>query len=999
MTNPVTIVQTGNRYEARFKFDAATKDAVKSAGFRFDWDNKVWWTDNPSIAEKFADPDAARKMHEAKIEAIEASRATNALVDIPAPAGLAYLPFQRAGIAYAMNRPNVMIGDEMGLGKQAPVSEPVLTPDGWKTMGDLAAGDFVIGSDGGPVRVLAVYPQESRKVWAVTFSDGVVVRCGPEHLWTVRDDNMAQRNRGWITKTTAELKERGLKLSHGGSKFEIPQFPGHRANNDPQMNPWLLGQLLGNGCLSGVSNGSGIVITSNSEDADVVDRLLDLGGVDRGEYGGSRRVGFNRGSHGSMYSLIEAWGLNVKSLEKHIPGDCFLWNMEARQELLRGLMDSDGSNHKNMITFHTCSRQLATDTANLVRSLGGAAVVREYNRSDGKPVEWQVNVHTAFCPFFSERKHAGWRADWRKRGNRIVSMERVADEDCVCILVDSPDHLYVTTGYKLTHNTIQGIGISNADPSVRSVLVICPASLKLNWQREWQKWDVKDLSVGIANGKDFPATDVVVVNYDIIGKHRETIDARQWDLMIVDECHYLKNPDTIRTKAVLGNRKKEVKGIAAKRRAFLTGTPIVNRPVELWPLVQALDPQGLGRSFWSYAQRYCGATNNGWGWDFGGASHLDELQEKLRSTFMVRRLKSEVLTELPPKVRQVIEIPADGLSGLVAKETAMAQRHEELMDALRAAAELAKAEGAEAFNVAVKKLRDAGSVAFEEMAQARHDLALAKVPYLVEHLEDAVESSGKVVVMVWHRDVISALMEKFGDRAVQVHGGVSITDRQAAVDRFQTDPTCQVFVGSIKAAGVGLTLTAASHVVFGELWWVPGDITQAEDRCHRIGQANSVLVQHLVVDGSLDARMAKVMVAKQNVIDYALDKGLALPEPPDAPVVLWADEADEAETEPEKAKAPATKGMTVDQIEADAAKLTDAQVEAVHEALRILAGLNWDLASEKNDVGFNRYDTRIGMELAAMPVLTKRQAALGANMVRKYHRQLPAGLLATVKGE
>lgn len=670
MTNPVTIVHTGNRWEARFKFDTATKDAVKSAGFRFDWGNKVWWTDKPSIAEKFADPDAARKMHEAKIEAIEASRATNALVDIPAPAGLAYLPFQRAGIAYAMNRPNVMIGDEMGLGK-----------------------------------------------------------------------------------------------------------------------------------------------------------------------------------------------------------------------------------------------------------------------------------------------------------------------------------------------TIQGIGISNADPSVRSVLVICPASLKLNWQREWQKWDVKGLSVGIANGKEFPATDVVVVNYDIIGKHRATIDARQWDLMITDECHYLKNPDTIRAKAVLGAKANERKGtaavppISAKRRAFLTGTPIVNRPVELWPLVQALDPQGLGRSFFSYAQRYCAAQKNQYGWDFGGASHLDELQEKLRSTFMVRRLKSEVLTELPPKVRQVIEIPANGLSGLVAKEAAMAQRHEELMDALRASAELAKAEGAEAFNVAVRKLRDAGQIAFEDMAQARHDLALAKVPYLVEHLEDAIESSGKVVVMVWHRDVISALMEKFGDRAVQVHGGVTIADRQAAVDRFQTDPTCQVFVGSIKAAGVGLTLTAASHVVFGELWWVPGDITQAEDRCHRIGQANSVLVQHLVVDGSLDARMAKVMVAKQNVIDYALDKGLALPEPPDAPVVLWADEADEAETEPEKAKAPATKGMTVDQIEADAAKLTDAQVEAVHEALRILAGLNWDLASEKNDVGFNRYDTRIGMELAAMPVLTKRQAALGAKMVRKYHRQLPAGLLATVKGE
>lgn len=432
---------------------------------------------------------------------------------------------------------------------------------------------------------------------------------------------------------------------------------------------------------------------------------------------------------------------------------------------------------------------------------------------------------------------------------------------------------------------------------------------------------------------------------------------------------------------------------------FLTGTPIVNRPVELWPLVESLDPDGLGRNFFSYAKRYTNATHNGYGWDFSGASNLEELQEKLRTTVMVRRLKADVLTELPPKRRQVIEIPANGLEGLVKRETAMAARHEELMDALRTAAELAKAEGAEAYAEAIGRLRDAGKIAFEEMAQARHELALAKVPYLVEHMEECIESSGKVVVMVWHRDVVQALMDKFGARAVQVHGDVSLADRQAAVDRFQTDPACQVFVGTIKAAGVGLTLTAASHVVFGELWWVPGDITQAEDRCHRIGQTNSVLVQHLVVDGSLDARMAKTMVAKQNVIDRALDKGLALPEPADAPVVVWADETDAEDVEPEQAKAPATRSITVDEVDAEAPKLTAAQVEATHEALRILAGLNWDYASERNGVGFNRYDTGIGMDLAGRPALTNRQAVLGAKIVKKYHRQLPAGLLATIKGE
>lgn len=581
--------------------------------------------------------------------------------------------------------------------------------------------------------------------------------------------------------------------------------------------------------------------------------------------------------------------------------------------------------------------------------------------------------------------------------------------------------------------TIQAIGIVNVTPEARSVLIICPASLKINWRNEFEKWDIKGLSVEIANGSKFPTTDVVILNYEIVKRNRPAIDARDWDVLIVDECHYLKNWQAQRTQAVLGRKAKrgderpEIKPIAAKRRVFLSGTPFVNRPVEFFPIIEALDPNGLGASFWTYVNRYCAAYNSNFGWDFSGASNLDELQQRARSTFLVRRLKKDVLKELPPKRRQVIEIPAKGFERLIDTESALDAMNAATLTALRADVELAKAsEDQRVYRAAVERLREAAQIAFDSIAKARHDLAMAKVPAMIEHIENAIESSGKVVLFVWHRDVVQAIMEKFGDSAVQVHGGVPVHLRQEAVDRFQTDPKITLFVGTIKAAGVGLTLTESSHVVFGELWLVPGDMSQAEDRCHRIGQEESVLVQHLVVDGSYDARMAKILIKKQAVLDAALDKEERLvPTKEEAALsaaaldMLRAKEdahALGADFEPEEEEeAPvtsldwdwdavreeraATQRLTSEMIERAARLIGDEQSAAIMTCLRILAAQNPDYASQRNGVGFNKPDTAIGMQLAALDFLTARQAALGQAVIKKYHRQLPAATLAQALGE
>lgn len=532
--------------------------------------------------------------------------------------------------------------------------------------------------------------------------------------------------------------------------------------------------------------------------------------------------------------------------------------------------------------------------------------------------------------------------------------------------------------------TIQAIGVCNADASIENVLIVCPASLRLNWQREWNRWAVRPGKVGIVVGSEWPdGANVVIVNYDVVDRHREKIDARSWDVLIVDEAHYCKNPKAQRTQAVLGRKGSDGRylrtPIQARRRLFLTGTPICNRPIELWPLVQLLDPGGLGKSFFRFAQRYCNATRNRYGWDFSGASNLEELQMKLRGRFMVRRLKADVLTELPAKRRQIIELPVNGAADAVRTEHEASEANERRLAELRAAVELAKADDDQkAYTEALARLKKSAWVAFTQMSAVRHATALAKVPAVIEHLCNMLEE-GPVVVFAHHQDVVAAIADAFPNRCVTLTGDTPMVERQRAVDRFQAGEV-DLFVGNIQAAGVGITLTRSSRVVFAELDWVPGNMTQAEDRCHRIGQTSSVLVQHLVLEGSIDAAMAKAIVAKQQVIDMALDKRTSADD-----FVLPVREQ------------PATVDLTWEAVGDESRRLTDAQIEAIHRGLRLLADA-CDGAVALDGCGFSKCDSYIGKKLAELPTLTPRQAVLAMRMIYRYHRQLPRELVAVVRG-
>jgi SWI/SNF-related matrix-associated actin-dependent regulator 1 of chromatin subfamily A len=241
---------------------------------------------------------------------------------------------------------------------------------------------------------------------------------------------------------------------------------------------------------------------------------------------------------------------------------------------------------------------------------------------------------------------------------------------------------------------------------------------------------------------------------------------------------------------------------------------------------------------------------------------------------MVRRLKKDVLKDLPPKRRQVILLPADTLATkhMLKVEKELLKTEDEL-NVLRATVESLSVNQADnAYKKAVQALADAEGVAFNATAEIRHQTALAKLPSAMDYLINVLENEDKIVVFTHHRDdMIDPIVEGLAEYGVvKMDGRDNLAQRQAAVHTFQTDPKIRVIVGTMAVMGVGHTLHAASYVAFIELDWVPGNMAQAEDRLHRIGQKNSILVQHIMLDGSFDGRMAKTVLAKMNVIERAV---------------------------------------------------------------------------------------------------------------------------------
>ena len=385
--------------------------------------------------------------------------------------------------------------------------------------------------------------------------------------------------------------------------------------------------------------------------------------------------------------------------------------------------------------------------------------------------------------------------------------------------------------------------ISALETGAKKVLIICPATLKINWKREIENYS--DRPIYIAESKNFSTEhDFVIANYDIIKnfhdpkkKEDSIILKSQFDLVIVDEAHYIKNATAQRTKLINDIVKK------TERLWLLTGTPMTSRPMDYFNLLSLVDSP-VSKNWMAYAIRYCaGYQFNAGGrkiWNVTGASNLEELRDRTSGTIL-RRLKENVL-DLPDKIITPVYLKLKS------------KAYEDVMG--------------EYYDWYDKNPEESKSltVQFSKLTKVRQIIAEEKIHQTIEIAENIIEQGKKVIIFCNFTDSLNKIVEHFGKTAVKLDGSMAQHERQYSVDQFQENEKIKVFVGNIRAAGTGITLTAGEAAIFNDLSFLPSDHAQAEDRSYRYGQKNNVLVYYPIFENTIEGIIYDILNNKKQVI-------------------------------------------------------------------------------------------------------------------------------------
>ena len=389
--------------------------------------------------------------------------------------------------------------------------------------------------------------------------------------------------------------------------------------------------------------------------------------------------------------------------------------------------------------------------------------------------------------------------------------------------------------------------IAALETGAKKILIICPASLKINWVREIANYT--DRSVYIAEGKKFSTeSDFVIVNYDILKNFHDPKDKEnsllfksEFELVVLDEAHMVSNAQAQRTKII----NSYVKTI--KRVWLLTGTPMTSRPMNYYNLLNIIESP-VAQNWMAYAIRYCQGyqftAGNRKVWNVTGASNLEELRDRT-SKQILRRLKEEVL-DLPDKIITPVYLR------LKSKE------YEDLMG--------------EYYEWFDKNSNESSSltVQFSKLMKVRKVISNEKVKQTIEFVENIIDQGKKVIIFTNFTDTLQTIYQHFGKQAVYLDGSCNKVQRQFAVDQFQDNEKITVFVGNLKAAGVGLTLTSAEAVIMNDLSFVPAEHAQAEDRAYRYGQKNNVLVYYPLFENTIEGAVYDILNHKKKIISTVM---------------------------------------------------------------------------------------------------------------------------------
>jgi SWI/SNF-related matrix-associated actin-dependent regulator 1 of chromatin subfamily A len=426
--------------------------------------------------------------------------------------------------------------------------------------------------------------------------------------------------------------------------------------------------------------------------------------------------------------------------------------------------------------------------------------------------------------------------DWDKYSHRPPLSHQ---KECIIKLLENDKFIVADDmGLGKTTSTV----ISSIESGSKKILIICPATLKINWKREIALYTNE--STFIVEGKKWEeGHKYYIVNYDILKNFHEikskdsVIMKEYFDLVVIDEAHYISNPQAQRTK-LINDIVKEI-----PKLWLLTGTPMTSRPMNYYNLLNLIESP-VASNWMAYAIRYCAGYQFTVGkrkvWNVTGASNLEELRDRT-SRHVIRRLKTDVL-DLPEKIITPIY------------QRLSSKLYEELMG--------------EYYDWYSNKKEESKSltIQFSKLMKVRQVIAEEKIKTTIEVAENILEQGKKVIIFSNFTEPLMKIHEHFGKQSVYLDGSTTKPARQKAVDDFQTNDKVKVFCGNIKAAGVGLTLTEAECVIMNDLSFLPSDHAQAEDRAYRYGQKNNVLVYYPIFENTIEGAIYDILSRKKQII-------------------------------------------------------------------------------------------------------------------------------------
>lgn len=796
--------------------------------------------------------------------------------------------YQMDYLYYAVNHGNHINGSSVGTGKAQPLDTLIWTPNGAKKMGDLKVGDKILGVNSDIQTVTGIFPQGEIDCYKVTFTDGTSTECSKDHLWTVHLEKGGER-----VLTIKEMEEKGLRRipkkgfygsgqhkSYGLWRFALPilEKPIEFNSRKVSIDPYTLGVLLGDGCFS---NGS---VTIANPEIDIINGIVLPKGMKKTlKKQISKAIEIclvTTEYYNPLKRALKFYGLLGKhSYEKFIPKEYLINDIQTRIEILRGLMDTDGTVSKHgAVSFEVTSLQLVKDVKFLATSLG----CKCYNIRTKKSYIGKVRHRDCYrlsitipkgLNVFKHCKQKIERSSLKERRyltrKFFKKIEYVGKKQMQCISVSNENNLYLCDDFIPTHNTISTIFYAEM-LDLFPCMVVCPASVKSGWLREWKETNPNRRVSIISTSsppEDFEA-DVIVINYDILGKRvtkengKTSLEIRldgmkkkSFSLVIADEIHFLKNRKSIRSKSF--------KKLAYKVPSVigLTGTLIMNRPAELLNILMLIErikeiaPDDQYHHY--FFERYCNMKETNFGLDISGASNIKELNRLLEECCYFQVSKRDALKGLPPISENVVECE-------ITNKRAYKKAKDDLLQFIE---DKFKDE---------EKVEKAARAEFLVKLSTLKQLSLeGKEKFIKKWVEEWMEANEeeKLLVFASQSTILTKIAEEFKE-GLLITGGTTTKKRDEILQKFFSQKESRVLFANIGCLGTGVDglQKVCSNMAILELPPRPSDLVQVIGRLERSGQENPVTIQYLLSPETIDQDLWEMLKGKKDVTDM-LNKG------------------------------------------------------------------------------------------------------------------------------